>query len=224
MADFQEVMEECGSNDIGYMGEEYTWFNRRQGEGAIWERLDRVVAQDAWLNLYPTTQVHTLLRVDSDHHPIFITTESIQSESRRRKHFRFENMWARHHQCHETVAASWGSAQAVPVQGKISMVSRSLSRWDREVFGHVTTQVQTLSKQLEEVQSLKDGNCKEEETSVAKKLNEMLDREEVMWKQRAKSEWLESGDRNIAFFHAKAKTRRQTNQIQRLQTDEGKLG
>jgi hypothetical protein len=40
-----------------------------------------------------------------------------------------------------------------------------------------------------------------EETSAVKKdLEVLLEEEDLLWKQRAKTEWLRSGDQNTKFF------------------------
>lgn len=36
------------------------------------------------------------------------------------------------------------------------------------------------------------------------------------WQQRSQTNWMREGDRNTAFFHAKAATRRETNQVEEL--------
>lgn len=41
------------------------------------------------------------------------------------------------------------------------------------------------------------------------------------WKQRAKVFWLKEGDLNTKFFYASANSRRKTNQISRLQDEDG---
>jgi hypothetical protein len=42
-----------------------------------------------------------------------------------------------------------------------------------------------------------------------------------MMKQCSRIQWLAKGDRNTAFFHAKARERARTNRIVSLKTDEG---
>ena len=40
-----------------------------------------------------------------------------------------------------------------------------------------------------------------------------MEQEEAQWKQRAKVEWLRTGDQNIKFFHACANQMRSANKI-----------
>jgi hypothetical protein len=48
MQAFQDVLSDCGLEDLGYSGEIFTW--RR---GRIWECLDRAVADGAWTSMHP---------------------------------------------------------------------------------------------------------------------------------------------------------------------------
>lgn len=51
-------------------------------------------------------------------------------------------------------------------------------------------------------------------------INELIRREEILWKKKARVEWLHLGDRNTTFFHNKASNRRRKNFIDRIQDDD----
>jgi hypothetical protein len=44
--------------------------------------------------------------------------------------------------------------------------------------------------------------------SIQSQVNDMLHADEVYWRQRSRSTWLESGDKNTRFFHQQASQRR----------------
>ena len=57
---------------------------------------------------------------------------------------------------------------------------------------------------------------------VRKELNKLYTMEEDMQKQRSRNGWLKAGDKNTRFFHEKASTRRQKNNIVGLVDDANK--
>ena len=60
-----------------------------------------------------------------------------------------------------------------------------------------------------------------EEIKVEERLAELGYREEIMWRQRARVQWLAEGDQNTRFFHLKASNRRKKNKITRLTRPNG---
>lgn len=70
--DFQQCISRNGLIDAGYIGENFTWCNNRQGRARIWERLDRALINLAWQRAFPAMTVHHLPRVISDHLPLLI--------------------------------------------------------------------------------------------------------------------------------------------------------
>jgi hypothetical protein len=45
-------------------------------------------------------------------------------------------------------------------------------------------------------------------------LDDLLESEDLWWEQRARSMWLQQGDKNTKYFHMRANLRRQKNKIE----------
>ena len=54
-------------------------------------------------------------------------------------------------------------------------------------------------------------------------MNELLYREELMWMQRSRINWLKDGDRNMQFSHAKSVWRARRNRIKKLEDENGNV-
>lgn len=61
------------------------------------------------------------------------------------------------------------------------------------------------------------------EIKISDRLVELYHREELMWRQRSRIEWLSAGDRNTKFFHLRASIRRKKNMIKALSNSLGVL-
>ena len=71
MQDFQDVVE-CGFVDLGFVGNKFTWCKQTVDGVIVWERLDRALANDEWISLYPASKVIHLEYGTSDHKPLHI--------------------------------------------------------------------------------------------------------------------------------------------------------
>ena len=74
MQNFRDVLDHCGFVDLGFSGPDFTWHDKRRGEG-IWERLDRGIANYEWLTRFPTGRVKHLNCFTLDHRPLLLSLD-----------------------------------------------------------------------------------------------------------------------------------------------------
>lgn len=87
---FRDTLTRCDLSDLGFTGQPYTWSNCRRGPENIVERLDRVLANFEWRQIYPMAHVYHLPRYKSDHNPIVLKCEGGQEHDNdlaRPRHF-----------------------------------------------------------------------------------------------------------------------------------------
>lgn len=73
--DFQSCISDCGLLELPTTGGQFTWSGVRS-TGRVWKRLDRILINQAWLELHPNSSVDILPRVTSDHAPMLLKISS----------------------------------------------------------------------------------------------------------------------------------------------------
>ena len=212
--------------DLGFRGLWYTWENRRLGLENIKERLDRVVAGLDWSTIYPEAWVKHLSAPASDHRPIQLLLNKQSVHHKRCRIFRFEQAWAREESCEETVKEAWQQhttgSKMYEVTEAIKSCRRRLTKWDREVYRSSQQRLHQLGEDLkcmEERNHSDDTQVQMNKTRA--EMNELLKREEIMWRQRSRVQWLQEGNRNTKYFHNKANQRRRKNAIMSIKDEHG---
>ncbi|KAL0406254.1 UNVERIFIED_CONTAM: hypothetical protein Slati_3939300, partial [Sesamum latifolium] len=100
-----------------------------------------------------------------------------------------------------------------------------LHRWNKASFGNIRRLTKELNDKVCQLQS-QDITSKDKADieGLRDVIESLATKEEIMWKQRAKALWLEAGDHNTSFFHAKATERRHRNEIKRIKRIKDELG
>jgi DNA repair exonuclease SbcCD ATPase subunit len=144
------------------------------------------------------------------------------------KIFRYELMWESHEKFKPHLDDVWkedGKAVSMAqLQKKFARLSESLGHWEKHTFGHVKREIQQLNERLAQLRADPGRQSPSyEEINVVKRLVELYEREEVMWRQRSRVQWLAKGDKNTRFFHLRANQRKKRNNIKSLRRPGGVL-
>lgn len=91
---FRDCLDHNDLRELEFVGYPFTWRNNR-AEGFIEEKLDRVVANNKWHNLFPMASSENVAWDGSDHTPLLVSlignvAEGREDRSKATKSFRFE--------------------------------------------------------------------------------------------------------------------------------------
>ncbi|KAJ9548141.1 hypothetical protein OSB04_020684 [Centaurea solstitialis] len=212
---FRETLSDCRLMDLSMHGFPFTWSRHKGKPNEVLERLDRAVASQSWINLFPNHWVENLTI------PLLLYTHQVRQPYPHIKIFRFENKWLQEPSFDKLFLDSWNNLGNIDLPSKLSSLAVTFKKWGRNLNLSFKNDVKDAYSKL----SLLRGNPNpianaafEEERQ---RLLAILLLEEEHWRQRSKVFWLKEGDTNTKFFHAVANGRRKSNRIIKLQDDNG---
>ena len=135
-------------------------------------------------------------------------------------------MWLKDDRCEDVVHLAWdrcleGDAMG-KVLGKVANCQTQLKLWDKSTFGNIRIELPRKRKQLLKVESESMGGRGHTWVKVlTDEIQNLMDKEEVMWHQRAKNDWLKFGDQNTKYFHCHVTKRNKMNFISGLENEQG---
>jgi hypothetical protein len=221
---FKGFIDHFGLVDLGFSGNPFTWCNQRQGNDTIKERLDRGIANLSWIHVHPEFTLKHIPSSNSGHHPILLDTDHPSSNLPRP--FRFEEFWTKDPSCGAVVDAAWknfvNGSPAHCLVKKQHRTKASLLRWNHSHFGNIQAKIKSTLSKLDHIQQTPHSFLSFSEEQILKTdLDDLLLKEEILWRSKSRENWLTCNDLNTKFFHSSTIIRRRSNAINFLKYDEG---
>ncbi|KAL0417103.1 UNVERIFIED_CONTAM: hypothetical protein Slati_3542200, partial [Sesamum latifolium] len=180
---FRECLSDCNLQDLGCSGSSYTWCNHRESPHTVRERLDRACSNEGWTALFPTAVIAHLHEACFDHAALLLTTEGLYGGKQ------------------ASMGGSGKHGLDFSFDSKISNCSRELTAWNKSGFGNISKRIREIEETLN-AGAHKDINStiRKHNAALRSGLEELLEREEVLWKQRGKALWLKEGTGILPFL------------------------
>ena len=97
-----------------------------------------------------------------------------------------------------------------------------MASWNQNVVGNIPKKIAKKRRVLNSITTIdQQSNRGAKINQLRKEINDLLDSEETIWRQRSKVHWYKEGDKNTKFFHACASERRKKNSILGLWNEDG---
>uniref|UniRef100_A0A803NQ77 CCHC-type domain-containing protein n=1 Tax=Cannabis sativa TaxID=3483 RepID=A0A803NQ77_CANSA len=230
MNNFRTTIDLCDLRPIPFCGDSFTWTNKNHHGNIIRERLDRGFFNSHWSDVFTEENIQHLDFYHSDHRAIAYTVSHPNQPAppkKRNSRFRFEQFWLKDPDCSSIIAAHWNSSDTdQPLNSLLQNIAgcaTALQNWHQNKYGSMGRDIAAAhqhSAKLHNVKSSATDHIQQME-NADRILDDLLEKEELYWHQRARVDWLQSGDSNTKFFHSRAKTRNAVNKIKRLQSSAG---
>ncbi|RVW87786.1 LINE-1 retrotransposable element ORF2 protein [Vitis vinifera] len=196
-------------------------------ESPVCKRLDRFLYSNEWGQLFPQGIQETLIRRTSDHWPIALDTNP----------FTWAQLLLDLRTCGCNILVSRRTLELVEgFQGngweghkfmrRLQFVKAKAKEWNKLSFGVLNEKKKSILKDLANLDAIEqDGGLTSEllgQRALRKgELEELILREEIHWRQKARVKWVKEGDCNSKFFHKVANGRRNRKYIKSLENETG---
>jgi hypothetical protein len=150
-----------------------------------------------------------------------------QSRISRGGGFKLEASWLNDSECGDVIHSAWSSCPSFDspgegIQQRLEACRRALLDWGGRKFGKEEEVVKVKTAQLANLQRNECPAVDSQIKMLQREIDDLLEFEDVKWKQRAKQHWLRNGDRNTAFYHSWVQHRRKVNRIRRVTDEQGR--
>ncbi|XP_022014922.1 uncharacterized protein LOC110914438 [Helianthus annuus] len=229
MRDFRDCIDDVEVFDVNSTGVHYTWKQKPKNGTGVIKKIDRIMANVHFTDMFPAACAYFHPNRISDHTPCILKIPSLSKE--KPKPFKFANFIANNKEFVEVVTNKWNEEVVGCHMFRLTSKLKSLQVPLRKLLrdqGNLHKKVDNLRKELDKIQIQLDSDPNNEELRVKeavtyKDFMEASVDEECFLKQKAKVQWLGAGDSNTAFFHNSIKSKNHRSRIEIVKDVNGTL-
>lgn len=188
--------------------------------GWVEEKLDRILVNEEWMELFGGARAWSVEATASDHLPLLLVPEMASRRSFP-KRFRFENLWVGEQGCREVVGRAWARSMGWEMQDRIAFCGEEVWRWGKDFTRNFEGRLEECRRRMARLRRVRGFWGQQQFSEARGQYVQVLHQQHAYWKQRAKVFWYKGGDMNSRFFHATVKARRRRNHIKRLKNEHG---
>uniref|UniRef100_A0A803QE60 Reverse transcriptase domain-containing protein n=1 Tax=Cannabis sativa TaxID=3483 RepID=A0A803QE60_CANSA len=226
--EFINCVGSCMLEDVKYGGCLYTWNNKRQGNERICSKIDRVLANQKWLDSFSSAEVIFAAEELFDHTPAIISLSHEILGGK--KPFKYFKMWTAHPSYNGIVSGVWNQridgSKMYQIVTKLKQLKGAFKELNRQHFANIQNATDEAKKELLETQlKLQSDPLNSDliatENAVRIKYGQLLKGLNSFLLQKSKVSWIKNGDDNTSIFHASIKERRRANSILSIEDHQG---
>ncbi|XP_074298263.1 uncharacterized protein LOC141629103 [Silene latifolia] len=218
----------CNLAEVKSVEAYFTWNNKHESGSNIYNKRDRVFVNREWLTSYPKCYANFLPEGLFDYCPCLVNFKN--NEPQKRSPFKYFNMWSLVEEFEDTVRQSLvKNVRGSPmyrVVTKLKSLKKGLRDLNNKNFSDIEniTRVTEISLREFQVMLIKDPLNKEwceAEAASAKELTLLKKARDQYLLQKSKEKWMEDGDDNTTYYHARINHRRLRNKVYQVKDKNG---
>jgi len=184
---FRVAVQGAGLIDIFMEGYNFTWFKSLGTSRAVEEKLDRALANDKWLTMFPNASLECLTATSLDHYPLKLSCISNRQRSFKGSQFWFENSWLIEPEFKPFVQNCWNSYATETITSRLNHCVEEMTNWDKEHGKQTRKEIEQVRCKLEVARTQVTAANVHQFNDLHRRLDKLLVKDDLYWKQRAKT-------------------------------------
>lgn len=207
MESINRCMIDCELDDVRSSGCFFTWNNKQQGNARVFFKLDRIMANEAWVDAYDSAE-DCFMQEEYDHSPALLSVYPRQNEGK--KPFKYYTMWRLSTEFNTRVSRCWSThidgTKMFSVCRRMKLIKKEMQDLNKKGFNDIQAAELKAYHDMIAAQAKMHNNPRDQ--SIADAEIEAVQEYRLKHKayleflqQKSKLRCIADGDENTALFH-----------------------